>query len=316
MKKTRNIIALTLCLILLLCAFSGCGAKNEKITVLCTVFPIYDWVRNVVGESDTVEVKLLVSDGADLHSYEPTAKDALAIKSADIIVRVGGVDDSFVGELTKNSAGVDLRLMEAEGVTLRHVSVSSEHHENDGHDHTTDEHIWLSVKNAAACVEAICKAVSDADPDRANDYRERADSYIETLNTLDKSYADTISASTNKKMVFADRFPFVYMTADYGIEYEAAFEGCTTDAEAGFDTILRLSDKLDEWKLSHLFVTETSDGKLAEAVRSRKKDRQTEVCILNSMQSVSLADIDGGTSYVKIMEENLTVLSKALKEEK
>ena len=311
MKKSLRIFSAVLCCLILLGAASGCSEKNEKITVLCTVFPIYDWVKTVVGDSDTVEVRLLVSDGADLHSFQPTAKDAIAIGTADIVVRVGGIDDSFVNELMKNSDGIDLRLMEAQGVTLRESAHSSEHSHGDGHDHPTDEHIWLSPKNAAACIRAICETVSAADPEGAESYRERAESYVEELLALDKEYAVAFSGTDKPKMVFADRFPFIYMTADYGVEYEAAFEGCTTDAEAGFDTVLRLSDRIDEWECRYIFITETSDGRLANAVCDLKKDREIEICVLNSLQSVSSKDIAAGVSYIKIMRENLAVVSAA-----
>ena len=311
MRKIFRIIAISLCVIFILGTAAGCGSKSEKITVLCTVFPIYDWVRSVVGESETVEVKLLVSNGADLHSFQPTAKDAITIGTADLVIRVGGIDDSFVNELVKNGSGIDLRLIEAEGVSVRESAHSSEHSHGDGHDHPTDEHIWLSLKNAVACVRAICSTLAEVDPAGAEGYRERAESYIEELSTLDSQYAAVFSDANEPKMVFADRFPFVYMTSDYGIEYEAAFEGCSTDAEAGFDTVLRLSDKLDEWGCNRLFITETSDGRLADTLCGLKKDRPIEVHILNSLQSVNSEDIAKGVSYLEIMRENLAVLSTA-----
>ena len=311
MRKIFRIIAISLCVIFILGTAAGCGSKSEKITVLCTVFPIYDWVRSVVGESETVEVKLLVSNGADLHSFQPTAKDAITIGTADLVIRVGGIDDSFVNELVKNGSGIDLRLIEAEGVSVRESAHSSEHSHGDGHDHPTDEHIWLSLKNAVACVRAICSTLAEVDPVGAEGYRERAESYIEELSTLDSQYAAVFSEADEPKMVFADRFPFVYMTSDYGIEYEAAFEGCSTDAEAGFDTVLRLSDRLDEWRCNRLFITETSDGRLADTLCGLKKDRPIEVHILNSLQSVNSEDIAKGVSYLEIMRENLAVLSTA-----
>ena len=311
MRKIFRIIAISLCVIFILGTAAGCGSKSEKITVLGTVFPIYDWVRSVVGESETVEVKLLVSNGADLHSFQPTAKDAITIGTADLVIRVGGIDDSFVNELVKNGSGIDLRLIEAEGVSVRESAHSSEHSHGDGHDHPTDEHIWLSLKNAVACVRAICSTLAEVDPAGAEGYRERAESYIEELSTLDSQYAAVFSDANEPKMVFADRFPFVYMTSDYGIEYEAAFEGCSTDAEAGFDTVLRLSDKLDEWGCNRLFITETSDGRLADTLCGLKKDRPIEVHILNSLQSVNSEDIAKGVSYLEIMRENLAVLSTA-----
>lgn len=313
---SKRIIALLLSVFALLGVLSGCGERDDKLTVLCTVFPVYDWVRSVVGENENIEVKLLVSDGSDLHSFQPTARDAINIKTADLVVRVGGADDSFVNELTKDTDGIDLRLIEAEGVIQRHVSVSSEHeHSHEGehdHKHLTDEHIWLSLKNARVCVEAICGALSEIDPSSAEKYRANADAYIEKLIALDYEYAYAVAAVNEPRLVFADRFPFVYMTEDYGIEYEAAFEGCTTDAEAGFDTVLRLASKVEEWELSCLLATESSDQRLPTSVRDAVKGRNIEIAVLDSMQSVTKKDISAGESYIGIMEKNLAVLREAL----
>ena len=309
MKKAKRILALTLVCLMASGVFSGCRAKNEKITVVCTIFPIYDWVRCVVGDSDGVDVKLLVSDGADLHSFQPTAKDAINIRTADIIVRVGGVDDGFVNGLLEDGKNTDLRLMEAEGVTLRHTSPDSHHSHDDGHSHPTDEHIWLSLKNAIVCVEAICSAISAADPENAHIYRKNTDAYVKELSKLDEEYALTTSAADTPRVIFADRFPFVYLTADYGIEHTAAFEGCSTDAEAGFDTIIELSHRLEEWDISYLCVTEASDKKLYDAICELNKDKQIKLAVLDSMQSVRQSDVATGTTYIGIMKKNLEVLS-------
>ena len=313
---TKKIIALLLSATVLIGILSGCGMKNDKITVLCTVFPIYDWVRNVVGDSDRIEVKLLVSDGADLHSFQPTARDAIDIKTADLVVRVGGADDSFVNELTKDSDGIDLRLIDAEGVTKRHVSVSSEHEHSHGeshdHKHPTDEHIWLSLKNGQACVEAIYNALVTIDPQGATAYRQNANEYIEKLIDLDQKYAEAVASVSEPRLVFADRFPFVYLTEDYGIEFEAAFEGCTTDAEAGFDTVIRLASKVEQWGLSYVCVTESSDKRLSSSVAETVEGRNVKTAVLDSIQSVTKKDIAAGQSYIGIMEKNLSALTEAL----
>ena len=309
MKNIKKLISLTLLCFIFLGALSGCVVKNEKITVVCTIFPIYDWARQVVGDSDTIELKLLVSDGADLHSFQPTAADAIAIRTADIIIRVGGVDDGFVNDLLEESKNTDLRLSDAEGVTLRHSAESSEHSHDDGHDHIVDEHIWLSLNNAMASVEAICAVISTADPENADLYRQRADTYIESLAALDLQYRQVTEEAQNPRVVFADRFPFIYLTSDYNIEYAAAFEGCTTDAEAGFDTILDLSQTLNEWELSYLCVTETSDRRLYDAVCETVKDRQISLAVFDSMQSVKKVDVESGETYLGIMKKNLKTLA-------
>lgn len=313
-----KIISLVLSALALCGALSGCKTGKEKPTVLCTVFPVYDWVREVARDSENIEIKLLVSDGADLHSFQPTAKDAIAIRSADLVVRVGGVDDSFVNELTKKGDGLDLRLMEAEGVTLCHSSISTEHTSEDAeghghhHEHPTDEHIWLSPRNAVACVAAICEALTRIDPEGREIYERNAERYTAELRELDRAYAETVAECDEPRMVVADRFPFVYLAGDYGIEYEAAFEGCTTDAEAGFDTVLRLAERVSEWQSPCVFVTESSDKKLARAVCDAAKDEPPVIVTLDSMQSVTKKDIEDGTSYIGIMQKNLSTLASYL----
>lgn len=312
----KRIIALVLCAVALLGVLTACGSKNEKLTVICTVFPVYDWVRSVVGENENIDVRLLVSDGADLHSFQPTAKDAIAIKTADLVVRVGGNDDSFVNELVKDSMGIDLRLSEISGVTLRHTSVSSDDRHEDGeehsHHHATDEHIWLSLKNAIVCIDEIRRSMSTIDPEGSDNYEKNAADYIEKLRSLDMAYEKAIDSVDEPRMVFADRFPFVYMTEDYGIAYEAAFEGCTTDAEAGFDTVIRLAAKTEKWGLSCVFVTECSDGRLPASVSEAVTGKEIEIAVLNSMQSVTSKDIASGQTYIGIMESNLSVLERYL----
>ena len=314
----KKFISLLLLLITLFLSVSGCtSVKKEKVTVLCTVFPIYDWVRNVVGDSENIEVKLLVSGGADLHSYQPSVDDVIDIRSADLVVRVGGNDDSFVGELLSEGKGKDLRLMENEQIKLCHISKSShghnhEHEEDHGHEHTTDEHIWLSLGNAEISVNAICTALSELDAKSADKFKANADGYIEKIRKLDEKYKSAVSECKEPKLIFADRFPFVYLTEDYGIEYEAAFEGCSTEADASFETVLRMAKRLDEWSLPYVCVTESSDRKLADAIIRASSKKTVKILVLDSMQSVTEKDIESGITYIGIAEKNLATLTSAL----
>lgn len=319
----KKIIALALVLILIIPSGVGCSRSDDgDITVLCTVFPVYDWVRNVVGESERVKVKLLISNGADMHSYQPTAADVVSIRSADMIVRVGGESDSFLEDILKNSPDgdrIDLELIEASGVVLREISSSylmgGEHTHGDGEDcdHVdVDEHIWLSLRNACASVEAICSALSSIDADGAEGYRQRADGYISRLSALDAEYAEAVASSESPRVLFADRFPFVYLMEDHGIEYAAAFEGCTTEVDATFQTVVRLSDKLNEWGLRYISVTESSDRELAESVARASEVGEVTVLAFDSLQSVRASDIASGKTYIGAMENNLEVLREAI----
>ena len=320
--KTRA-AALCLCALLLLscaAALGGCSTNDRdgKITVVCTVFPIYDWVKQVVGDTEGVDVILLIDNGGDPHSFQPTAKDAIAIRTADLVVRTGSADDEFAEPLIEKGNGADLRLMETEGVTLHCPSISSEegeahdheaHHE---HDHEYDGHIWLSLSNAKACVRAISDELCVLLPESEAIFRANALDYTAKLTALDLRYRETISRESAPALVVADRFPFVYLTEDYGVAYEAAFEGCTTDAEAGFDTVLRLAARLDSWGLSSLVVCEGGDARLAETV-AKQTGREIKTVTLYSMQSVSAKEISSGAEYLGFMEKNLAALIEAFK---
>ena len=319
----RKIIATVLVLLLLLPASAGCQRTDDgKITVLCTVFPIYDWVKNVVGENDGVEVRLLVSNGTDIHSYQPTAADVFDIRSAEMIVRVGGSSDGFLDDILKkhpDGERIDLQLIDEEGVALR--DVSSESVVGEGHAHThecdhghenVDEHIWLSIKNAAASVTAIYRALAEIDADGAEGYRARAEAYTEALSALDAEFSQAVASVSEPRVLFADRFPFVYLMEDYGVEYVAAFRGCTTEVDATFETVARLSDKLDEWELSCVSVTESSDGELAESVIAASASKSARFAVFDSMQATAQSEIDGGKTYVGTMKNNLEVLKDAI----
>ena len=310
----KKIFCICLALVMLLASAVACSPKDDgRITVICTVFPLYDWTRQIVGDNENIEVKLLISDGADLHSYQPTADDIIAIDQAELVVRVGGVSDSFLNELLKNEKEKDISLIHAEGMTVRHISKESHSHEGeDPHDHADDEHIWLSIKNAKASVSAICDALCDLDGENAESYRKNTEEYSAVLDDLHGRFEETVLNGSRKKLLFADRCPFVYLTEDYGIEYAAAFEGCTTEADATFETVTRLASTLDNWKLPYVCVTESGDTELAKSIINASKSKNAQILVFDSMQSVSVSDAAKGVSYTGIMEENLKVLATAL----
>lgn len=314
-KRSVCIILLAVILLGAIPFFGGCSKKDDgKITVICTVFPIYDWVRNIVGDSETVEVKLLVSNGADLHSYQPTTDDIIAIREAEAIVRVGGQSDAFLNDILPQCDDIkDIKLMSVSGVTVREsLKESHIHTEGDGHSHAADEHIWLSVKNAKAAVSAICESLCALDEANADKYRANAAAYAERLTALDVNFSSAMATAEKKKIVFADRFPFIYVTEEYGIEHAAAFEGCTTESDASFETVIRLASKLDEWGLEYIAVTESSDKELAGAVINASSAKNARILVFDSMQSVTSADISAGKSYIGIMESNLQTLRIAV----
>lgn len=318
-----RLAALLLCALLLFSAVSAltaCAPSSEDgvLRVVCTVFPIYDWAR-VLLEGEDVELTLLVDNGTDLHSYQPTAADRALLASCDLLIRVGGSSDEWIEEMLKSAPSDSRRelvLSDLPQITLREISSSSvaepAHGEEGHHHHAVDEHLWLSLRNASVCVEAMAEELSSL---FGEDVHPRKEGYLFSLSLLDSRYSSAVSQATDPRVLFCDRFPFVYLLSDYNIAYLAAFEGCTTDTDAGFDTVIRLANTLDEWKLSAVAVTEDSDGTLARRVIGASSQKDCAVLTLTSMQAVSRSEIDGGISYLSVMEENLSTLCRLLRVE-
>ena len=314
----KKILCLLLCLCCLFPLASGCGKRDDgKITILCTVFPLYDWVKNIVGESETVEVSLLITNGSDLHSYQPSAEDIIRISSADLFFYVGGSSDAWVEETLKTQASddrIDVKMTEIPDIRLREMCIDStaEHHD---HDHGgVDEHLWLSLFNAKIASAYVTEQLSELDEEYAETYRENFNAYASSLDALDQEYTSFVSSLDAPRMLCADRFPFVYLAEDYGISYLCAFEGCSTDANASAETISRLAKALDTYALSSIVTTERPCAGLAESVRDASAAKNQKILVLDSMQSVTEKDADGGTNYLNVMKQNLETLRQILGE--
>lgn len=324
MIKKRLLVLLTVSLAL--GCLTGCGAgankKKDGLTVVTTIFPLYDWTENIVGDTASgVEVKLLLESGVDLHSYQPTASDIMTIGNSDVFIYVGGESDAWVTDALRNAANKDmivLNLMDILGDALHEEELvegmqgeeEPEGGEEEGPEY--DEHIWLSLKNAAVLTEAIKDAIVKLDPANEAKYTANAEAYINSLNALDAEYEKTAGEAKVKTLVFGDRFPFRYMTDDYGLEYFAAFAGCSAESEASFETIAFLASKVDELNLKSVIAIEGTDHRIAETVVSTTKNKDAAVLSLNSMQSVTAADVESGATYLGIAESNLEVLKQAL----
>ncbi len=185
----------------------------------------------------------------------------------------------------------------------------------EGHDHEEeyDEHVWLSLKNAAVLCKAICEKLSEIDSENAGIYKANTEAYIQKLNDLDNQYKSAVDSAKVKTLVFGDRFPFRYLVDDYGLDYYAAFIGCSAESEASFETIVFLAKKLDELGLKSIMQIESADGSIAGAIKDASQTKDQTVLTLDSMQSTLSKDIDGGATYLSIMESNLQVLKEALK---
>ena len=326
--------------------------NSNKISIVCTTFPQYDWVKNILGEeAERFYVTLLLDNGVDVHSYQPAVKDIATAGSSDLFIYVGGESDTWVEDALKEAKNKDLKainLMETldnfvkeeevvEGMQEERKSLGHSHEKSskekqeqtqkESHENSQeingqkeaadeepeyDEHIWLSIRNAEIMVKNIEKAIEQLDSDNAKVYQNNAENYIKKLDTLDKQYANTIQNAKYKAILFGDRFPFRYMADDYDLKYYAAFAGCSAETMAGFETVTFLAKKADELRLPVILTIENSDGRIAEAVKSNTTKKNQKILAMNSLQSVTKEQIADGITYLQVMQENLSVLSEAL----
>lgn len=331
----------------------GSSAKidsdKKKLSVVCTIFPEYDWVKEIIaGKEDKYEVTMLLDKGTDLHSYQPTADDIAKISACDLFIYVGGESDGWVDDALKESSNPNMQvinLMEVMGDSAKEEEVKEgmqaeeEHdHDHDGeaaehdhdhdkeanhdhdHDHDNtdeaeieyDEHVWLSLRNTKKLVAEIEKAVEKIDAENKQVYEENTSKYLSKLDELDKEYEKAVAEAKRKTVLFGDRFPFRYMVDDYGLDYYAAFVGCSAETEASFNTVVFLANKVDELNLPVVLTIEKSDQKIAKTIIENTKEKNQKIEVMNSLQSVTGDEAKNGTSYYSVMKDNLEVLKKAL----
>ena len=324
----KRFCSLLLSALLLMGTLTACGGgaagdtEKDALSVVTTIFPEYDWVMNILGDkAPGADVTLLLDSGVDLHSYQPTADDMIRIASCDLFIYVGGESDAWVEDAlkgAKNESMIALDLMDILGSSVKEEEVREgmeaeheEEHEEEGPEY--DEHIWLSLRNAALCVEAIRDALCALDAENAESYTANASAYLEKLNALDEKYTAAVENAKLKTLLFGDRFPFRYLADDYGLDYYAAFTGCSAESEASFETIAFLAKKTEELGLSAVLTLEGTSHKLAETVVAATESKSARILAMDSMQSVTAEDVNSGASYLGIMEKNLSVLVDALK---
>lgn len=324
-NKTKVSLCILLCITMAnIVMLTGCKSNTNntdtaKYSIVCTTFSQYDWIREILGaHTGQFELTYLLDKGGDLHNYQPTAESMAKISSADLFVYVGGESDAWVEEALKGSVNQEMcvvNLIDVLGDRIREEEVvegMQSQEECLAEEAEYDEHIWLSLKNAAYLTDALSETIKQIDPENAADYDKNAKTYIQELHALDDAYTDAVSNAKRKTLLFGDRFPFRYMTEDYGIDYYAAFTGCSTETDASFETITFLAGKVDELELHTILVIEGSDQRIAETIRQNTRSQNQEILTIDSLQSVTAKQIESGFTYLGAMRDNLEVLKKAL----
>ena len=327
------------------------NAPKPKFKIVATIFPEYSWVKEVLGKQDeSAELILLTKKGVDMHSYQPSAEDILRIATCDLFICVGGESDKWVNKALKEGGNPKRKVInlmkllgnrvkaeeEVEGMEKHdhheHNKAGHDHHDkdkhNEKHEHDKqhdkddkhhhdeveyDEHVWLSLKNADIICKAIAEELAALDGKNTEAYRANYTAYSKKLAALDNQYEETVKQAPVKAVLFGDRIPFRYLADDYGLKYYAAFNGCSAETEASFETVIFLAKKMDELKLPAVLTIEGKQHKLARTIVENTKEKNQKVLTLNSMQSVTEEEIKSGATYLKVMEENLKVLQEALR---
>ena len=304
-----------------LCASCGTSSDDGKIDIIATIFPEYDWVMNVVGDKkEDINVKLLLDNGVDLHSYQPSFKDITSISKCDLFIYVGGESDEWVEDVLKDAKNKDMltiNLMDVLGDKKKEEELiegmEGEEEEEEEEEVEYDEHVWLSLKNAELFVNTIADAIGKLDVENASYYKANATSYVANLVALDAQYAAAVAVGSKNTVVFADRFPFRYLVDDYNLKYYAAFVGCSAEANASFKTIAFLAGKVDELGLNVILIIESSDGGIANSVKEATTNKNQQIMVMDSIQSATTKEYKSGRNYLSIMTKNLDVLKEAIK---
>ncbi len=281
-------------LLVFLLIFTGCGMQNDEekedegIKIVATIFPQYDFLREITKNTDT-SLEMLISPGKEVHGFESTLSDVSKISECDLLVYTGSEDDKWIEDVPQSE---NTRLALCDIITAYE-----------------DEHVWTSPKNAIIIVQTLCDTLCSIDEKNADIYKENTSSYISELEELDSEFEDTIKKSDTKALVFAERFPFLNFAKDYGIEYYSAFEGCSTETEAGIKTINFLAEKVKEENIPAIFTIEFSDGVVAEKI---SEETGAEILLCHSCHNVTEEEFENGETYLSLMTQNLKNIKTAL----
>lgn len=317
MNKIFKVFIATI-MIFCVVSFTGCGKKenSDKLTIIATSFPSYDFARAVVKDSDNIEVKMLLKPGSEMHDYEPTPQDIKNIKNSELFIYVGGESDEWVQDVLNDldiEKSKTIKLMDLvnlkEEELIEGMEEEKDHGEHEHEEVLYDEHVWTSLDNAITIINKLKDEIIKIDNNNKDLYEKNASSYTEEISKLDLNIKEIVNNSKRKELIFGDRFPLRYFTDQYNLTYYAAFSGCSEQTEASAKTISFLINKVKTDDIPVIFHIELSSGKIAETI---SKETGAKVLEFNSAHNISQKDFDSGKTYVDIMKDNIEVLKEAL----
>ena len=307
--RIHRLFLLPLIAVLVLTCGVGAAETEKNISIVCTSFPCYDFARAVADDGD--EIYLLIRPGTEVHAYEPTAGDIMAIAECDLFICVGGESDAWADDILE-SFGSDapqvLRLIEC----VEPIEEEEQAHMTHAGAHTAgeieyDEHIWTSPANAVRMVSAVERAMLDLND--SDIYAENARAYIAAIEEVDARISEIVQNAARREMIFADRFPFIYFTRQYGLTYYAAFPSCAAESEPSAKTLAFLIDRVKEDQIPVIYTIEMSNQRTAQTIA---EETGAEILTFYSCQTVTEADFSAGETYVTLMWKNADALEKGL----
>lgn len=292
--------------------FTGCGKEvdtkdSDKLNIVTSLYAPYDYVRQIAG--DNVNVTMLLAPGEESHSYEPTPKDIIGIKNCDLFIYNGGENEEWVSRILSDNKDINaIRMMDVVSqVYEEEIKEGMEAEENDEAEY--DEHVWTSLDNAASIVNAIKDELVKLDSEHAKEYQANAGAYTDSLNTLKNEIQTVVDTAARKTIVLGDRFPMRYFVEEFGLDYYAAFPGCSADTEANAATIKYLSDTVKKENIPVIFMMELSSGNIAKTIAD---ETNVKTSVLYACHNISAEDYKNGIGYIDLMRRNLEALKEAL----
>lgn len=313
-EKMKRFLCIIISVLIVVLCFSGCSkADNDsgKIKIVATVFPPYDFARIIAG--DRAEVTMLIRPGSESHSFEPTPEDIISSEESDIFLYIGGESENWAEKLIEssdNSNRKNVKLIDC--VTLLEAGSGEEHHhhsEEHNHSHEHDEHIWTSPLNAINMCETIYNTLCSVDPQGKEYYTENFENYKAELINLDEEFKAISQNKVKDTLIFGDRFPFLYLTSEYGINYKAAFPGCAEETEPNINTLIGLIEYVKENNINTVFYTEFSSKKIADMLCS---ETGAEMKLLHSCHNVTAKEFKTNSTYLSLMRNNVENIKMAL----
>ena len=316
LKKFITVTALAFSLLILLCSCGADVSEKDGLSIVTTVFPQYDFASRITEGTGT-QVTMLIPAGSEAHSYDPTPSDMIKVSECDLFIWVGGESEAWAEKIIKSASLEDDKLLSLmDTVPLLetadgHGDGDDSEHEHDGeHDgeHEYDEHVWTSPKNAIIIVGAITEKLCEVDPDSAEIYRKNSEDYLKKLSELDADFEVLAAKASGETLIFGDRFPFLYLTEEYGFEYTSPFRGCSSHTEASMAEIAAVIEKARDIGAKTVFAVDFSNEKLAKTIAEEVGGTVEK---LYSCHAASKDDIEKGNGYLELMRMNLESIEKA-----